>query len=89
MEGYPRRTEEHTLRSAELQHGKFWRLQTLNNRDGLSECYCCRRPATGRSSMNIWGTVIDFPSCDECDAVNDGKRADSVPHYEINGGQET
>ena len=72
-------TEELTLDQANKQHGKYWVLSTLNRRDGQHLCYCCDSIATGRSSMNIWGSVYDFETCDKCHDQVDGKRADYIP----------
>jgi hypothetical protein len=62
----------------------FNRLSVLDRKDGQHLCYCCNAPATGRSSMNIWGTVYDFETCDACDDKYDGKSADVLPQPKEN-----
>jgi hypothetical protein len=77
---FPRRTVElDPNKAAEIYGDSFRRLSVLDRKDGLHRCYCCEAPSTGRSSMNIWGQVCDFETCDACNAENDGKRADSLP----------
>ena len=78
-------THELTPEQARKQHGEHWQLRTLNRRDGQHLCYCCKAQATGRSSMNIWGTVCDFETCNKCHAENDGLRADCIPTSNISG----
>lgn len=74
-----RRTQPLTLLTAEAQHGKSWQLKNLTRKDGQHLCYNCNAPATGWSSMNVWGTIVDYESCDACHALHDGTRADIVP----------
>lgn len=76
-----RRQSEFTSAEAEKQYGHHWQMIVLKRKDGQNLCYCCESPATGRSSMNIWGTVADFGTCDECHGKVDGKKADSIPEY--------
>lgn len=77
------RLEPLTLETARKQYREFWQLSVLDRKDGQNLCYCCcEAPATGRSSMNIWGTIRDFPTCDNCSKC-DGKWADSIPEKRV------
>jgi ribosomal protein L37AE/L43A len=78
-----RRISELTSSEAEKQYGGYWTLNVLNRKDGQHLCYCCESPSAGRSSMNIWGTICDFETCDECHAKVDGHRADSIPEFAV------
>lgn len=75
-----RRTTEATMEDARtIAPRGFWMRSIINRRDRRPRCYCCGALAAGRSLMNIWGTVCDFPTCDRCHAEVDGKWADSIP----------
>lgn len=74
------RIEPLTMDEARKLYREFWQLATITHPEhGVAFCYCCGQPATGRSSANAWGTILDFPSCDGCHARWNVKWVDSVP----------
>jgi len=57
-ESTPRRTDPLSIDEAGERYREFWQLTILDRKDGQFLCYCCEAPATGRSSMNIWGDYL-------------------------------
>lgn len=73
-----RRQNELSMDGAITIYRQFWALSVIDSDKIGGLCYCCDNPPTGRSSANVWGTIVDFPSCDTCHKRKNETWTDSV-----------
>lgn len=68
-----------TMEEATTRYQEFYTLKSYDRQDGQAICICCGQPSVGRSSVNVWGTICDIPTCSTCNTNFDGKRMDDIP----------